>query len=112
MAKDPLQLPPQALEAESAVLGAMLIEPDAVERAMDILGEKDFYQDSHRVVFRVMGELANRSAAVDLVTVSEELRKLKETNTRALAAWGIICAVALAIGSVAWDALKKWVFKQ
>jgi replicative DNA helicase len=78
MAKDPLQLPPQALEAEMAVLGAMLIEPDAVERAMDILGEMDFYQDSHRAVFRVMGELSNRSAAVDLITVSEELRKLKK----------------------------------
>jgi replicative DNA helicase len=80
MAKDLVQLPPQALEAEMAVLGAMLIEPDAVERAMDILGEKDFYQGSHQAVFRVMTELANRSAAVDLVTVSEELRKLKRLD--------------------------------
>ncbi|MCX5796385.1 MAG: replicative DNA helicase [Elusimicrobia bacterium] len=80
MAKDSPQLPPQALEAESAVLGAMLIEPDAVERAMDILGEMDFYQESHRTVFRVMAELASRSAAVDVVTVSEELRKLKRLD--------------------------------
>ncbi len=80
MAKDHLQLPPQALEAEMAVLGAMLIEPDAVERALDILSDQDFYQESHRAVFRVMAELARRSAAVDLVTVSEELRKVKRLD--------------------------------
>jgi replicative DNA helicase len=80
MASDPLQLPPQALEAEMAVLGSMLIERDAVEQALDVLTDKDFYHDAHRTVFRVMGELANRSAAVDMVTVSEELRKLKKLD--------------------------------
>ena len=79
MANDPL-LPPQALAAEMAVLGAMLIEADAVERAMDILGEQDFYHDVHRSVFHVMAELAGRSAAVDLVTVSEELRKRQKLD--------------------------------
>jgi len=80
MANDPLQLPPQASEAEMAVLGSMLIEHDAVEQALDKLTDKDFYHDVHRLVFRVMGELAARSAAVDLVTVSEELRKLKKLD--------------------------------
>ena len=80
MPSDPLQLPPQALEAEMAVLGSMLIEPDAVERALDILSDKDFYHESHRAVFRVMGDLSSRSGAVDLVTVSEELRKLKSLD--------------------------------
>ena len=79
MANDPL-LPPQALAAEMAVLGAMLIEADAVERALDILGEQDFYHDVHRSVFHVMAELASRSAAVDLVTVSEELRKRQKLD--------------------------------
>jgi replicative DNA helicase len=80
MANDPLQLPPQALEAEMAVLGSMLIERDAVERALDILGDKDFYAEAHRCVFSVIAELANRAAAVDYVTVGEELRKLKKLD--------------------------------
>jgi len=63
-----------------AVLGSMLIERDAVERALDLLAEKDFYHDAHRAVFRVMGELAGRAAAVDYVTVGEELRKLKKLD--------------------------------
>ncbi|MDD5656003.1 MAG: replicative DNA helicase [Elusimicrobia bacterium] len=80
MPNDPLQLPPQALEAEMAVLGSMLIERDAVERALDVLGEKDFYSEAHRRVFAVMSELSGRSAAVDYVTVGEELRKLKKLD--------------------------------
>ncbi len=60
-----------------AVLGSMLIEKDAVEKALDQLDEKDFYQDSHRKIFRALRELYQRGAAVDLVTAGEELRRLK-----------------------------------
>jgi len=68
------------VEAEMAVLGSMLIERDAAERALDILADRDFYQDSHRRVFRAMADLAGRSSAVDYVTVGEELRKLKQLD--------------------------------
>ena len=80
MPNDSVQVPPQALEAEMAVLGSMLIERDAVERALDILAEKDFYHDAHRSVFKAMADLCARSAAVDCVTVCEELRKLKRLD--------------------------------
>ncbi len=60
-----------------AVLGSMLIERDAVEKAVDVLIEKDFYQDSHRKIFAACVELYRRGSAVDLVTVSEELNKTK-----------------------------------
>ncbi len=80
MPNAPLLIPPQALEAEMAVLGSMLIERDAVERAMDILAENDFYSDAHRSVFNAMAALCGRSAAVDCVTVAEELRKLKRLD--------------------------------
>ncbi len=76
MANNP-QLPPQALEAEMAVLGSMLIERDAVEKAVDVLMEKDFYQDGHRKIFTAMRELYNRGDAVDVVTVGEELKRQK-----------------------------------
>lgn len=77
---NPVELPPQALEAEMAVLGSMLIERDAVEKAVDALVEKDFYQDSHRRIFRALLDLYHRGAGVDLVTAGEELRKRKQLD--------------------------------
>jgi replicative DNA helicase len=78
MSSDNLQVPPQAIEAEKAVLGSMLIEGDAVERGIEILDEKKFYKDSHRKVFGAILNLYQRSQAADIVTVGEELRKLKQ----------------------------------
>ncbi len=77
MSSAPIQTPPQAIEAERAVLGSMLIERDAVEKALDVLAEADFYQESHRRIFRAMSELVKRGQAVDHTTVIEELRRLK-----------------------------------
>jgi replicative DNA helicase len=74
MAQNPAQ-PPQALEAEMAVLGSMLIEREAAEKALDALHENDFYVDAHKRVFRSVFALFNAGQAVDVVTVSEELRR-------------------------------------
>jgi replicative DNA helicase len=67
--------PPQAIEAEMAVLGSMLIEREATEKALDALHESDFYLDAHKKIFRVMHRLFTGGQAVDAVTVSEDLRK-------------------------------------
>ncbi|MFA6029721.1 MAG: replicative DNA helicase [Elusimicrobiota bacterium] len=77
MPTDTLQLPPQALDAEMAVLGSMLIEKDAVEKGMEILRPGDFYKDSHKKIFEVVAALHERGQVVDLITVSEELRAQK-----------------------------------
>jgi replicative DNA helicase len=74
MAQNPAQ-PPQALEAEMAVLGSMLIEREAAEKALDALHETDLYVDAHKRVFRAVFALFNAGQAVDVVTVSEELRR-------------------------------------
>ncbi|MBI5596793.1 MAG: replicative DNA helicase [Elusimicrobia bacterium] len=74
---DLLQLPPQALEAEMAVLGSMMIEAEAVDRALEYLEESDFYKDSHRKVFHAAAELHGANQAVDIVTVSDHLRAQK-----------------------------------
>lgn len=74
MAQDPKQQP-QALEAEMAVLGSMLIEREATEKALDALHETDFYAPAHRRIFKACADLFNAGQAVDLVTASEELRK-------------------------------------
>ena len=75
MAAPQLQVPPQALDAEMAVLGSMLIQSEAVEEALNICGEADFYKDAHRTIFSAIGVLYNAGVAADLVTVGEELRK-------------------------------------
>ena len=80
MAQSPAQ-PPQAVEAEMAVLGSMLIEREACDKALDALHETDFYLDAHKRVFRAVHVLFNGGQAVDVVTVSEELRKKQELES-------------------------------
>lgn len=70
------KVPPQNLDAEQSVLGAMLIDKEAVLRATEIVRPQDFYRDAHRHVFEAMLNLSERSEAVDLITVTEELRQL------------------------------------
>ncbi|MBQ1876129.1 MAG: replicative DNA helicase [Selenomonas sp.] len=69
------RVPPQNLEAERSVLGAMLIRKEAITEVQEILRADDFYRESHKIVFAAMEELVRRSEAVDLVTLAEELRK-------------------------------------
>lgn len=64
-----------------AVLGSMLIEREATERALDLLHESDFYLDPHKRIFRAIHALFGAGQAIDVVTVSEELRKKNELDT-------------------------------
>ena len=66
--------PPQALEVEEAVLGAMLIEPSSVDTALEELTASCFYDPRHRMIFEAMTELVNEHVSVDIVTVSTKLR--------------------------------------
>ena len=68
------KVPPQNLEAEMAVLGSMLIDEDAVPMGVEILTPAQFYRDAHRKIFQAMVNLFTRQKAVDLVTVTEELK--------------------------------------
>ncbi|HVE14603.1 MAG TPA: replicative DNA helicase, partial [Elusimicrobiota bacterium] len=77
MPTDSIHVPPQAIEAEMAVLGSMLIEREAVEKAIELLEEGMFYKDAHRKVFAAACSLYQRGQAVDIVTVGEELRRSK-----------------------------------
>ncbi|EGO65688.1 replicative DNA helicase [Acetonema longum] len=69
------RVPPQNLEAEQSVLGAMLIEREAISRVSEILRPEDFYREAHRLIFQAMLALFNKNDAVDMVTVVESLRK-------------------------------------
>ncbi len=69
------RMPPHNLEAERSVLGAMLITKEAITEVQEILRADDFYREAHKLVFAAMDELASRGEAVDVVTLTEELRK-------------------------------------
>ena len=72
------RLPPQAVDVEQAVIGAMLIDQRAVGRAIEILDEGCFYHNPHARIFSAMISLFDRSEGIDQLTVSEELKKRGE----------------------------------
>ena len=71
------RIPPQALDAEMAVLGSMLLDKDALTDALEILRPEHFYKEAHQVIFAAIKDLADRSAAVDIITLVEELKRQK-----------------------------------
>ncbi len=68
------RIPPHSLEAETAVLGAVLLSNDALNRALEVLKPADFYDQRHQVVFEAMIELGDQMRPVDLVTLAEALK--------------------------------------
>ena len=69
------KIPPHSLEAERAVLGAILLDKDSLPRAVEILKAPDFYKEGHRKIFEAMLALFERGEPVDLLTLREELRR-------------------------------------
>lgn len=68
--------PPQNISAEQAALGSMLLQEDAILHSIDILRPDDFYKKSHQNIFKCILELFEKSRAVDLVTLTEELNRI------------------------------------
>lgn len=69
------RLPPQNIEAEQSVLGAMFLDKGAIAQASELLTDSDFYREAHRVIYQAMLELYNKNEAVDLITVTDILRR-------------------------------------
>ena len=74
------KLPPQNIEAEQSVLGAIMIENDAFPKIIEIITREDFYRESHRKIFDAMIELFEKNEPIDLITISEELRKRNDLD--------------------------------
>jgi len=64
---------PHNLEAERSVLGSILLHNEAFNVAAEVIDASDFYRDAHRRIFDKMVKLAERSDAIDLITLKEEL---------------------------------------
>ena len=71
------KLPPQALDLEEVVLGAIMLEKDAIVEVMDILTPESFYKEEHQKIFKVILDLSTNDKAIDILTVTEELKKNK-----------------------------------
>ncbi|MCD5384142.1 replicative DNA helicase [candidate division WOR-3 bacterium] len=71
---------PQSIEAEQNVLGAIMLQRDAIGRAIEIIDESCFYFDSHKKIFRAIVSLYDKNLPVDLVTLSEILKKRKDLD--------------------------------
>ena len=94
------KVPPQALELEQAVLGAMMLEKSAVNDSIDVLGTPEaFYDPKHQAIFNAVQQLFGASEPIDLLTVTEKLKKLGELEL----AGGVVYLSSLTqrVGSVA-----------
>lgn len=67
------RLPPQSIEAEQAVLGAIFLDPETVVGALEFLEPQDFYRRGHQLIFQTMLDLNDRNEAIDIVTVMNNL---------------------------------------
>jgi len=73
-----MRVPPHDLEAERSVLGALLLDKDAVVKVVEFLFPKHFYKDLHGVVYQAILNLFEKREPVDLITVQSELKRMKE----------------------------------
>ena len=71
------KLPPQAVDLEEAVLGAVMLEKDAVLSVLDILKSESFYKDAHQKIYKAIVDLSMQEKAIDILTVTEELKRHK-----------------------------------
>lgn len=74
------KVPPQAIDLEEAVLGAIMLEKGALISVLDILKPESFYRESHQKIYRAILNLSSRESPIDILTVTEELRKSNELN--------------------------------
>lgn len=70
-----LRIPPQSLEAEKALLGSIMIRPEVMHEVTDIIHERSFYSDRHRMIWSVMMELHTKGTPIDLLSLSARLKE-------------------------------------
>ena len=71
-----LRIPPHSIEAEQSVLGGLLLDNSAWDRAGDLLTDSDFYRYEHRLIYGAIGALVNATKPADVITVFEQLQSL------------------------------------
>ena len=72
------KIPPQAVDLEEAVLGALMLDKEALTDVIDILKKESFYKDDHKMIYEAILDLFQRSEPIDILTVTQELKKRGE----------------------------------
>jgi replicative DNA helicase len=72
------RIPPQAVEIEEAVLGALMVERDALYEVINLLKSEHFYKESHRLIYEAIIQLFSENKGIDILTITERLRKNKQ----------------------------------
>ncbi len=75
-----LRVPPHSIEAEQSVLGGLLIDNSAWDRAGDLLTDSDFYRHEHRLIYAAIGALVGQAKPADVITVHEQLTSLGKAD--------------------------------
>ncbi|HET6436012.1 MAG TPA: DnaB-like helicase N-terminal domain-containing protein, partial [Xanthomonadaceae bacterium] len=75
-----LRVPPQSVEAEQAVLGGLMLAPDAYDRVADLLVDSDFYRRDHQLIYRAIRELAEKNRPYDAVTLGEWFESMGQSE--------------------------------
>ena len=92
--------PPQALDVEEAVLGAMLLEASAVDQAMEELTPNCFYDQRHRMIFEAISHLVTEHISVDILTAANKLKQ--EGNLEAVGGAITLANLSQKVGSAAY----------
>lgn len=75
-----LRIPPQNLDSEKALLGSIMLKPDGMNDAIDIISADSFYSEKHRFVFQGMFDLFSKSEPIDLLSLSNKLKEKKKLD--------------------------------
>ena len=92
-------VPPQAVELEEAVLGALLLEADKVTEVQEYLTEQSFYKEEHRLIYRAINALSAEQKPIDIYTVTSQLKSKRELTKVGGAAY--LAQLTLRVGSAA-----------
>jgi len=80
MANKDVRIPPQDLDAEQSVLGALMIDKSAIASVDDILAEEDFYKKAHGIIYGAILKLWGDNEPIDILSVTTELKRSKQLN--------------------------------
>jgi replicative DNA helicase len=78
--RDGLRVPPQNIDSEKALLGSIMLRPEAFIEIFDVVSEESFYVEKHRLIFRSMAELFAKKEPIDLLSLSSKLKEKKNLD--------------------------------
>lgn len=78
--KTNVRIPPQNIDSERALLGSIMLRPEALPEIMDIISPEAFYVEKHKTIFSAMSDLYNRREPIDLLTISSHLKERNELD--------------------------------